>query len=392
MFELSEHTIFLTLAGSQAQGTAREGSDVDVRGVCIAPMSVRLSLYDEFRQVEGELSPELFERVKPRMLAHKTASKGLGVKVESAIFDVARFVELCAQANPSALEILFTDERDWLLETAAWRRLHNTRHHFVTLKVQQTFEGYAMAQLRRIKSHRGWLLSPPQKKPDRQDFGLPLSGGTLSRDDMNRVEKQIEDRIRSYGIDDLEMPKALRLELHERLSRFYQDAILHSEGSRAEGGDTGASDKVKKNMRVAAARSLGVPADVMSTLNAEKKFRAAMKHWRAYKSWKQNRNPMRAELERTHGYDTKHAMHLIRLMRMGLEALKTGEIVVRRSDAEELLAIRDGALSFEQLQKLAGELRAEMNQRTETAALPADVDRDFVDALVFEIAHGGQTP
>lgn len=45
MFALEQHTIFLTLAGSQAHGTAREGSDVDVRGVCIAPLRLRLSLF-----------------------------------------------------------------------------------------------------------------------------------------------------------------------------------------------------------------------------------------------------------------------------------------------------------------------------------------------------------
>ncbi len=38
MFPIEQHTVFLTLAGSQAHGTAREGSDVDVRGVCIAPL------------------------------------------------------------------------------------------------------------------------------------------------------------------------------------------------------------------------------------------------------------------------------------------------------------------------------------------------------------------
>ena len=32
MFPIEQHTIFLTLAGSQAHGTAREGSDVDLRG------------------------------------------------------------------------------------------------------------------------------------------------------------------------------------------------------------------------------------------------------------------------------------------------------------------------------------------------------------------------
>lgn len=59
MFKLEEHTIFLTLAGSQAHGTARQVSDVDVRGVCVAPLPVRVSLFKTFEQYEGELPPGL---------------------------------------------------------------------------------------------------------------------------------------------------------------------------------------------------------------------------------------------------------------------------------------------------------------------------------------------
>lgn len=377
MFDVSKRTIFLTLAGSQAQGTAREGSDVDARGVCVAPLSLRLSLFDSFRQLEGELPEELFERVKPRLLAHPTASKGLGVKVEGAIFDLARFVELCAEANPNALEILFSHEGDWLFETPTWRRLYDARHHFVTRKVQRTFEGYAMAQLRRIKSHRGWLLNPPEKKPERGEFGLPVSGGTLGRDDINRVEKRIEERIRSYGVDDIEMPKDTRVILKERLSHFHKDVLTSRENLQ--------NVTVEEQMRGVAMDSFGLPSHVASALRAEKKFRAAMKHWRAYESWKQNRNPARAELERKHGYDTKHAMHLIRLMRMGLEALKTGRLYVRRHDADELRAIRDGAMTFDEISDMARELRAEMESFSDSSELPEDVDREFVDALVFEL-------
>ena len=63
MFPLEQHTIFLTLAGSQAHGTARDGSDVDLRGVCVAPLSVRLSLFRAFEQYEGELPEPLAETV-----------------------------------------------------------------------------------------------------------------------------------------------------------------------------------------------------------------------------------------------------------------------------------------------------------------------------------------
>ena len=124
---------------------------------------------------------------------------------------------------------------------------------------------------------------------------------------------------------------------------------------------------------------------MVSTLDAERKYRAAMKHWESYQTWKSERNPARAELERRHGYDTKHAMHLIRLMRMGLEVLRTGDLIVRRPDGEELNAIRDGALSFEDLLLAAAALKEQMADAAEQSDLPADVDRDRVDGLAFEL-------
>jgi len=370
MFPLEHHTIFLTLAGSQAHGTAREGSDVDVRGVCIAPLSSRLSLFRSFEQYEGALPTALAESVVPRIQVHPTAARGLGVKTECVIFDVAKFVGLCAAANPNALEILFADERDWLFATPAWRRLHDQGGQFLTRKVQQTFLGYAMAQLKKIQTHRSWLLSPPATKPAREDFGLPAHGGTLSHDDQNRIEQSIAEKLRSYGMDNLDMSKPSRIALRERLDAFYRDVLSAS------------SDDVEERMRAVATASLGVPSEVASTLNAEKRYRAALKHWDSYQTWKSQRNPARAELERAHGYDTKHAMHLIRLMRMGLEVLETGELHVRRDDAEQLSAIRDGGLSFDDLVVMAGDLQQSMQKASAATELPHDVDYDRVDALL----------
>ena len=133
--------------------------------------------------------------------------------------------------------------------------------------------------------------------------------------------------------------------------------------------------------RAVATDALQLPPDVVAALNAERKYRAAMKHWGSYQAWKSHRNPARAELERKHGYDTKHAMHLIRLMRMGLEALQTGDLRVRRDDADELSAIRDGALSFDELLASATALQESMETAAATTRLPGDIDHDGVDAL-----------
>jgi len=373
MFALEQHTIFLTLAGSQAHGTAREGSDVDVRGVCIAPLRLRLSLFRSFEQYDGTLPLELAETVIPRIQEHPTAARGLSIKTECVIFDVAKFVGLCAAANPNALEILFADERDWLFATPTWRRLHDQRGQFLTKKVQQTFLGYAMAQLKKIQTHRSWLLNPPAKKPSREEFGLPAHGGTLSHDDQNRIEQSIAEKLRSYGVDNVDMPKSSRIALQERFDAFYRDALFAS------------TDDIDEHMRAVATASLGVPSEVASTLNAEKRYRAALKHWDSYQTWKNQRNPARAELERAHGYDTKHAMHLIRLMRMGLEVLETCELHVRRGDAEQLSAIREGALSFDDLLVLAGDLQQSMQKATAATELPHDVDYNRVDALLTTV-------
>lgn len=377
MFPIEQHTIFLTLAGSQAHGTARAGSDIDLRGVCVAPLSVRLSLFRAFEQYEGALPEALAETVLPRIKGHPTAARALDIKTECVIFDVAKFVGLCAAANPNALEILFADERDWVFETPAWRRLYDERYRFLTKQAQQTFHGYAMAQLRKIKTHRSWLLNPPKRKPSRADFGLPVAGGTLSRDDQNRIEQTIADKIRSYGIDNIDMPKPTRIAVQERLGACYRD-VLSTTG-----------EEIDERMRAVATQALQLPPDVVSALNAEKKYRAAMKHWDSYRTWKTHRNPARAELERQHGYDTKHAMHLIRLMRMGLEVLETGTLHVRRDDADELSAIRDGALSFDDLLAAATTLQKAMEKAAATTGLPAEVDRDGVDDLLLAMLQEG---
>lgn len=378
MFPLAQHTIFLALAGSHAHGTARDGSDVDLRGVCVAPLEVRLSFHQYFEQYEGLVPESLAVRVLPRLSARAPLARALTVKTECVIFDLAKFVKLCAAQNPNTLEILFTDEEDWLLQTQPWRRLYDQRHRFLSKAVQQTFLGYAMAQLKQIKTHRSWLLNPPANKPSREAFGLPVAAGTLSPDDQNRIEQSIAEKIRSYGVDDIDMPKPIRVAVQERLAAFYRDVL--------DADELDLSDR----MRAVATHALQLPDDVVAVLNSEKKYRAAMKHWEAYQTWKRQRNPARAELERRYGYDTKHAMHLVRLMRMGVEVLETGELRVRRADAEELVAIRSGALSFDELMEHAEAIRSALDRAEQTSVLPDSIDDAFVDALVLELATEGR--
>ena len=55
-------------------------------------------------------------------------------------------------------------------------------------------------------------------------------------------------------------------------------------------------------------------------------------------------------------------MHLVRLFRMGVEALRDGEIIIKRPDADELLEIRNGAWTYDELIDYSEKMNNEVQQ------------------------------
>jgi predicted nucleotidyltransferase len=105
-----------------------------------------------------------------------------------------------------------------------------------------------------------------------------------------------------------------------------------------------------------------IAPEALVVIEKEKRYKAAMRRWKDYQRWIKERNPARAKLEAAHGYDTKHALHLVRLLRMGHEILTTGKVIVRRPDAEELLAIRNGCYTYDELMEVVEPLRIKMDK------------------------------
>lgn len=94
----------------------------------------------------------------------------------------------------------------------------------------------------------------------------------------------------------------------------------------------------------------------------------------------------RKRLVKQHGYDTKNASHLIRLLRMCVEFLGTGEMqVYRENDADLLRAIKRGEWPLEEVKRHAEELFAEAKAARETSPLPDLPDRRAVNELVADI-------
>lgn len=237
------------------------------------------------------------------------------------IYEITKFFRLAADCNPSIIEILFTDPAEHIFSSWIMPDIIRCRQKFLSRKARHTFSGYAMSQLKRIRGHRQWLRDPPTHQPTREEFGLPGSG-VMPQDQLMAA-----------------------------------DAILRRDSL------------------------VGFDSNFLALIEKERNYRGAQNNWEHYQTWLKTRNPERAALEAKVGYDSKHGMHLVRLMRMAEEILTRGEVVVKRPDAKELLEIRGGAWSFDRIVGWAEDMDAKLEEIEKTSPLPKTADREYLDDL-----------
>lgn len=307
MFDVDARTILYVRHGSHAYGLNVQSSDEDYKGVCIPPKEYMLGFMKKFEQSE------------------MMASKGGGV--DSVVYALNKFVRLAVDCNPTIVEVLFVDDEHIVKRDIFGDRLRSIRNMFISKKARFTFSGYAYQQLKRIKTHRKWLLDPPKQPPTRTAFGL-------------------------------------------------------SEEMKLSQSELGAFDAMSDTDVMPALSS-----DIVSLYAREKQYANIKSQWDQYVNWKKARNPARAELEERFGCDTKHAMHLCRLMRMCKEILSFGTVIVKRPDRDELLAIRSGEWSYERIVEHAERLDDECKSLYETSSLKRCCDVEAIDGIVVELTE-----
>lgn len=100
----------------------------------------------------------------------------------------------------------------------------------------------------------------------------------------------------------------------------------------------------------------------------------------------------RKELVEHFGYDTKNAAHLIRLLKMGIEALCTGELIVERPDNNMLLEIKRGEWTLDRILKYSDSLFNLMDEALVKSTLISRVDYKFVNDLCMQITKSFYFP
>lgn len=373
---LKENTIYVTLHGSQAYGLANQFSDVDVKGICIPPKDVEYNLYHRFEQAEN---PAFLEE----QLAHR--KNPLNPKFESSIFSLRKFFLLAAEVNPNIIELLFTDPSDHFVLKSPMDKILENRNLFLSNKARYTFSGYACAQAKKIERHRKWITLGEVKCPDRGEFGLPAERPK----GMDEIFGYIKAKVEQWNLNQYPLEEMQRAELKDTIWEILS-TITKKEVSVANWPDQYAEGVIFKMKE-----EFDLKEDVVRFIQAERAYAKAKQTYDSWVLWKKERNVARRELEEKSGYDTKHASHLVRLMRMGYEILTTGQVLVKRPDAEELLAIKNGAWSYEKVMEhkdeIEAKLEAEYARQKQLVAegkptpLPREVNKEKLNAFYHDL-------
>lgn len=339
---LPNNIMYLARTGSKCYNCHTEDSDDDFKGVCFAPRSIYLGFNSEFKQ--AELSKDF------------------------VIFELKKFLKLTADCNPNMIELLWLRNEDQIFISPLMEIILNNKNLFLSKKIYYTMRGYAYSQIKRIKTHRSWLLNPVKEKPTRKDFSLP-ERSVISEDNLQAIKAEVKKEI-----------DKLNFKFLDDLSPSHREGIIENVNNMIM-----LLKITEEKLFEGAALKIGVDSNVLEILKKEKAYDAALLHYNQYIEWKNTRNPKRAALEEKFGYDCKHAYHVMRLLMMCEEALNSNTIKVFRDDRDFFIDIRNGKYSYDELMDLASKKEEECSIAFNKSKLPNAANYSKIDQICIDI-------
>jgi hypothetical protein len=339
----TQNCLLRVVSGSNAYGTALPTSDWDERGIFLD-------------KIERVVLP--FEKVEFVKFSND----------DIVYYELSKYMPLLLDQNPNMIELLWTEEKDILFKNDFGQLLIDNRAKFLCKKIKNSYIGYAKSQLARIKGHNKWINSPqPEKEPKRKDFVTVVWNNTNYKE-FNKYAPQ--KGFVGFDLGD----NHFGLFEHKKIG-LEKDTWFDEQGNLTISSKEDLYKLTQNNK---------VNPDLIVKIN-QRSFEEAHKNWKCYWDWKKNRNEKRSILEEQFGYDTKHAMHLIRLLRSGADILEYGIVPVKRNDAQYLLDIRLGKFTYEEIIAESERLYKRVEYLSSLTKLNDEPDYKLAKDIMLEI-------
>jgi uncharacterized protein len=366
------YILFETITGSQAHGTNTETSDIDKAFVYILP--------------ENDI---LGTEYKEQLKIHK----------DFMGYEIRRFLELLKKGNPTILELLNSPEDCLLIKHPAFDILLNQKEKFITKACENAFHGYAKQQ--RIKAEgleklQNWEVNRVTKK-NPLDFCYVAQGY-----DAVPVKNWLDAR----GLDQLFCALTAVNHCRDLFAVFYdyeahaafseripiEDREEYKARKKAAGetmglGYKGIAFEDSNDIRLSHIPFEERTKSICNLSYNKDGYRKHCDDFKKYQNWLENRNENRWVEIQGHGQqiDGKNMMHFMRLVLIGREIAQGKGIQIRRPDAQELLKIRRGEVSLQELFDKSDEILNEMKALFQNSDLPEEVSQEFIHNLIVQI-------
>jgi predicted nucleotidyltransferase len=353
--ELEDNIIFEAISGSHAYGTANEFSDIDIRGIFALPQSEFLGLRHPTKQFSDD-------------------------KNDVIHYELRRFFELICESSPNMLEMLWMPEDCIRICKSAMDYILQHKSLFLSKKAFYTFSGYAYSQIKRAKGQNKWINNPqPETSPNKEDFCWIIDADLFL--DGNPPCRPTPLRETSFNLSLYHAAKLEHVENSYRIYFYDKDA----KGVFRDGQLVCESIPVDdESLRFDGILIYNKPA-----------YEAAMRDWKNYWEWRENRNEARYRSQEAGetDYDCKNIMHCMRLLWSGENILVNGEPIVRfeGEKLQVLKDIRNGKYKYDEVMQMVEGKMEDLNMVLEKSTLPKAINMKSLEKLYFEVRDSLQT-
>lgn len=352
--DLKQQNLILldTVSGSKAYSLDTPQSDTDTRGVFILPQG----LYFGFDYIEQVSS----------------------VRNDHVYYELGKYLKLLAKNNPSSIELLFAPKDTIVYQHPLMTMIKP--EPILSRLCRDSFAGYAMGQVKKAKGLNKKVFNPIAEQVPRPfdccfivegDKSIPVEEW-LTKHQLQPERcglsalPHVRDGYALFYADDCDSVETrfnglFRSDASQATSRPSQDVCLSS---------------IPKGMQPRA----------WLVFNKDD-YSKRLRDYHDYRDWVRLRNQDRYQgtLEHGGGYDAKNMMHTFRLLRMAKEIATEGRPLVRRPDREELLEIKSGQFTYDELMaKAAKELR-QADECYATCNLPDEPDTCQIEQWAIAI-------
>lgn len=369
--------LFIAIRGSQAYGTATPTSDIDYAGVYIQSMDDILG-----------------NRYKEQINDDKN---------DTVFYELRRFLELVATNNPTILELMNTPEDCIIYKHPLYDLILERKNEFITKACSRSFGGYGIQQIKKAKGQdkkQNWEKDKVTRK-DVLDFVYVIDGEkSIPWKEWNkgRFEEKFIGAVNVPNARDLyalyydwdafncfsetilegqrEANKAYRKDEGLSMGFGYKGLIKTGEGANAAESNQLRLSSIPKGQK-----------PIANIIYNKDGYTMHCKDYLSYQEWLENRNEQRWIDVQSHGQkiDGKNMMHCRRLLEMSREIAEGKGIIVRRPNADELLAIRRGEIDLQSLIDRAEKDILEIDELFAKSSLPESVDRQMIHDLIVKI-------